>query len=329
MTEEGARFDRTLFAAVDTLETAQIPHALIGGVAASGMGRPRSTHDIDFFVRPEDADAVLEALAHNGFSTEKTDIRWLFKAWRENILVDIIFKSHGDIYFDEEMNQRACLVNYHGRKVRAVSPEDLIIIKCAVSNEGGPHHWHDALALLSHANLDWDYLVKRARRASKRVLALLVYAQSADILVPSATVFEMFKVIYGEEILRHFFEDRRDSLGATPSAGAASASLPLAPNAGSGMGLTLAQELELLRMEPDEYVAGRIKDELTRDERTGAQDVKVLVSNRRVILKGEALSENHREAVSEVVRGLAPGFELDNQLRVRVLPGPEGAEEIA
>jgi osmotically-inducible protein OsmY len=93
--------------------------------------------------------------------------------------------------------------------------------------------------------------------------------------------------------------------------------------------LTLAQELELLRNEPDEYVAGRIKDELTRDERTGAQDVKVLVSNRRVILKGEALSENHRELVSEVVRDLAPGFELDNQLRVPVLPGPEGAEEIA
>src|SRR5436309_2064985 len=54
-TEEGARFNRVLFSTLDALEEAGIPFALIGGVAAAGLGRPRSTDDIDVFVRPEAA----------------------------------------------------------------------------------------------------------------------------------------------------------------------------------------------------------------------------------------------------------------------------------
>src|SRR4051812_37960278 len=106
-TEEGDRFNKTLFDTVDSLVTEGVDYALIGGVAASGLGRPRPTHDIDVFVRPEDAEGALESLARYGFKTEKTDPMWLFKAWKNDILVDIIFKSSGDIYFDEEMGRHS------------------------------------------------------------------------------------------------------------------------------------------------------------------------------------------------------------------------------
>ena len=166
-TEMGEKFNRVLFSTLDALQVHNIPYALIGGIAVSGMGRPRSTHDIDIFVRPEDAEAALDALSKNGFETERTDLRWLFKGWKEEMMVDIIFKSQGDIYFDSEMNQHAKLINYHGHNIPAVSPEDLIIIKAAVHSEAGPHHWHDALAVLSHAVLDWKYLLQRSRRAPR------------------------------------------------------------------------------------------------------------------------------------------------------------------
>jgi hypothetical protein len=91
-TEVGEKFNRTLFSALDALEESKIDYALIGGVATSGLGRPRATHDIDIFVRPEDAGAALSALARHDFKTEKTDTAWLFKAWKEDILVDVIFK---------------------------------------------------------------------------------------------------------------------------------------------------------------------------------------------------------------------------------------------
>ncbi len=100
-TELGDIFDRTLFSALDALEERKIPYCIIGGIAASGLGRPRSTHDIDLFVRPEDAEAALEALGKHGFDTDRTDVRWLFKGWKEQMMVDIIFKSEGDIYFDD------------------------------------------------------------------------------------------------------------------------------------------------------------------------------------------------------------------------------------
>ena len=106
-TEMGEAFNRILFAATEALEEQKIPYAMIGGIAAIGLGRPRSTHDIDFFIRPEDAEVTLEALKRHGFDTERTDDRWLYKGFKEQMMVDIIFKSSGDIYFDSEMQERA------------------------------------------------------------------------------------------------------------------------------------------------------------------------------------------------------------------------------
>src|SRR6478672_5129166 len=96
-TEMGQRFDKVLFEALDAVEAKNIPYALIGGIAISGMGRPRSTHDIDLFVRPEDAEATLEALTQAGFEPERPELKWLLKAWKEDHMVDIIFRSQGDI----------------------------------------------------------------------------------------------------------------------------------------------------------------------------------------------------------------------------------------
>ena len=82
-TEGGARFDTALFATVDALEEANIPFAMIGGIATSGMGRPRSTHDIDLFVSPENAEAVIQVLGKKGFRTEKFDVEY---GWEGNTL---------------------------------------------------------------------------------------------------------------------------------------------------------------------------------------------------------------------------------------------------
>src|SRR5690606_19264521 len=94
-TEAGRRFDITLFSALDALEKSKASYAIIGGIAASSLGRPRSTQDIDIFVRPEDADAILEVLKLAGFRTEQTNPTWLFKAFKEDVPVDIIFRSEG------------------------------------------------------------------------------------------------------------------------------------------------------------------------------------------------------------------------------------------
>ena len=191
-------FDRVLGETIDALENSRVPYSLIGGIAATGFGRPRWTHDIDVFVRPEDAERTLEILAEIGFSTEKVDHTWLFKGYRDRVMVDVIFRSAGGIYFDTEMFERSVQMSFRGRQVRLLPPEDLLIIKAVVHNETGPRHWHDALGILTRTELDWEYLLRRAHQAPRRVLSLLVYAHSLDLLVPNWVIRRLFEQIYSE-----------------------------------------------------------------------------------------------------------------------------------
>jgi len=94
-------------------------------------------------------------------------------------------------------------VDLSGVRVCMVSPEDLIVIKAVVHDEQSPRHWFDALAMLSRTDLDWEYLLQRARKAARRVLSLLLYAQSNDVLVPDTVVRRLFQMVTeSEERLR-------------------------------------------------------------------------------------------------------------------------------
>src|SRR5690606_25049136 len=75
-TANGA-FQQVLGEVVAALEHAAVEYVLMGGIASTGHGRPRWTHDIDVFVRPTGADFALDALAERGFDTERTDPVWL------------------------------------------------------------------------------------------------------------------------------------------------------------------------------------------------------------------------------------------------------------
>ncbi len=194
---------RVLSEAEEALEREGIPHMLMGGLASSAHGRPRWTHDVDVLVRPSDAGRALEALGNAGFETQETDPFWLYKGIKEGVLVDVIFRSTGEIYLDDEMLAHARAVDVSGVRVCMVSPEDLIVIKAVVHDEQSPRHWFDAIAMLSRTDLDWEYLLQRSRKAARRVLSLLLYAQSNDVLVPDTIVRRLFQmVIESEESLR-------------------------------------------------------------------------------------------------------------------------------
>ena len=194
-TESGA-FQQALGEVVAALQRAAVEYVLMGGVASTGLGRPRWTHDIDVFVRPSGADTALDALAAAGFDTERTDPVWLFKAFKHGVLVDVIFHSTGGFYLDDEMLARSVERDYMDHRVRLIAPEDLLVIKAAVHDEQGPRHWHDALGVIGVNELDWDYVLRRARQAPRRVLSLLVYAHSLDKTVPNHVVRELYREIY-------------------------------------------------------------------------------------------------------------------------------------
>ncbi|MFN2614383.1 MAG: nucleotidyl transferase AbiEii/AbiGii toxin family protein [Actinomycetota bacterium] len=181
---------------VTTLEEAGIPFGLLGGVASATLGRPRFTRDVDVFVRPEEARRALVALAANGFATEETDAHWIFKAFKHGVLVDIVFRAKWEIYLDDEMIERSVRTTFHGHVVRTIPREDLCVIKAIIYDEATPRHWFDALSLIAAGDLDWEYLTRRAiASGGRRVLSLLLYATSIDLVVPDAVIRDLFEVV--------------------------------------------------------------------------------------------------------------------------------------
>ncbi len=52
----------------------------------------------------------------------------------------------------------------------------------------GGNCWYDALGVLARTQLDWPYLMRRARHGVRRVASLMLYAQSRDIPIPRFVV---------------------------------------------------------------------------------------------------------------------------------------------
>ena len=295
--ELSERFDRVLQAVVDALEPTSIPYLFIGGVASGGLGRPRSTADIDVFIRPEDRERVLQALGACGFETQRTDPVWLYKAFQDGILVDIIFKSKGEIYLDPQMLERQTQAEFHGKLLRLVSPEDLILIKALAHSELTPSHWHDALALLAYAELDWEYLLKRARMAPRRLLSLLLYAQSIDLWVPDSVVSRLYSDIFGagpRVLLRRVEAPRalREAAGERQR-----------------------QMESILRYEME-----RLQEDFALDERLGELAVNLSGELRGgvpyLVIQGEAMTEESRELLTVLAKKRFPEALIENQVRL-------------
>lgn len=193
------RFAAVLDRTVTTIERAGIDYAMIGGLGSATLGRPRWTRDIDILVAPADALRTLESLRGAGFETERTDEHWLYKAALDTVLVDVLFRTKGDIYLDDEMLEHVREGEVLGVRVRVASPEDQIVIKAIAHDEPSARHWNDALALIAGSAIDWDYLLHRARHGARRVLSLLVYAQSNDLVVPDTAIEDLHRTIYWGE----------------------------------------------------------------------------------------------------------------------------------
>jgi len=194
--DDAALFSEVLGEAIATVERAGVTYAVFGSIASFAYGRPDASGDIDLLLRPHEADRALDALAEAGYAVERTDPAWIYKAWRDGVLVDLIFRTKGDIPLDDEILAHATLLEYSGRVIRVVSPEDALVIEAAGNQSQEPQRWENALAILARGTIDWDYLERRARFAARRTLSLLIYAQSNDLIVPERTIRSLFDSVY-------------------------------------------------------------------------------------------------------------------------------------
>jgi hypothetical protein len=194
--DDPARFHDVLGRATRALEGDAVAHVVFGSIAASLYGRPEQSGDIDLLIGRADVQRALGALAHAGFETEETDPIWLSKAFLDGVMVDLMTQLTGALFLDDEMLAHARRIDVEGNEITVISPEDLVLVEVVTNSAESQAHWYVAIRILMRTPIDWDYLLHRARLAPRRMLALLVYAQSDDIEVPERVVRELLDRVY-------------------------------------------------------------------------------------------------------------------------------------
>jgi hypothetical protein len=143
------------------LRDAGLPFALAGSVACWARGAPQSRNDLDFLVRPEDAEAALEALVGVGMRAERPPEGWLLKAWDDaedgsETLVDLIFGPRGIRNVDDVL-RRAEIVPVAALDLPVVHLDDVLVMKLHAFDE----HACDYAGILAIARavreqVDWE-----------------------------------------------------------------------------------------------------------------------------------------------------------------------------
>ena len=183
--------------AIEVVEGEDLPYVVGGSLASMQWGRPTSIGDIDIIISPPDAKRLLGAFDAAGYETDEPEPQWLYKAKKDDITVDLIFQMQGDLFLDDAMVERGQLRDIEGTKARVMPPEDFIVSQAMSAREDTPDYWYNALGVLARSDLDWDYLVERASRSPRRVLSLLVFAESNDLSVPDTAIRSLFLELYG------------------------------------------------------------------------------------------------------------------------------------
>jgi predicted nucleotidyltransferase len=142
--------------AAAALQDAGVPFVLAGGLAAWARGGPESEHDVDFLVKPDDAERALQVLADAGMRTERPPEGWLYKAYSGDALIDLIFDPSGGPVTDELL-ERGDELEVMAMPLRVASLEDVMVTKLLAVNEQEPEYGSVLeVARALREQIDWD-----------------------------------------------------------------------------------------------------------------------------------------------------------------------------
>ena len=129
----------TMKRAAAALREAGVPFMLGGGLAIWARGGPPTDHDVDLFLREEDADRALDVLTGAGFVPERPPEHWLYKAWDAGNLVDLVFHPAGGPVDDGHF-ARATELEVSAQRVLVASIDDVLVTKLLAISEQAPDY---------------------------------------------------------------------------------------------------------------------------------------------------------------------------------------------
>ena len=165
------------------LREADVPFLLAGGIACWARGGPPTEHDVDFFVREEDAERALQVLVDAGMRPERPPEGWLLKAWHGEILIDLIFQPSGGPIGDEHF-ARAEQIDVMAQPLMVASLDDVITAKLLSLTEQEPDFTSVLeLARSLREQIDWEFVRERTA-ASPFARAFFTLVEELGIVEP-------------------------------------------------------------------------------------------------------------------------------------------------
>jgi predicted nucleotidyltransferase len=166
---------QTLRDITDFLQSQHLAHALIGGLATTVRGEPRSTLDVDLLVHC-DVSRCLELVG----GLDATRFQPLFGGVHEvvetayllplvhrqtSVKVDLALGLTG---FEQNAILNATQVDFGGFPVSVISAEDLMLMKTLA---GRPRDTDDVAKIVLRQGdaLDWDYVLQTARALEQAI----------------------------------------------------------------------------------------------------------------------------------------------------------------
>ena len=117
-----------------SLKRESIPFALAGGYAVWARGGPESDHDVDFVVRPDDADSARKVLLRDGHDPVDSKEDWLDKVGMDGVVVDVIHRLPiGEV--DDELLARCDLLSVDSVRMPVMRATDLLLSRLMALGE--------------------------------------------------------------------------------------------------------------------------------------------------------------------------------------------------
>jgi hypothetical protein len=161
MEEQFRQLTESMKRAAGVLRHAEIPFMLGGGLACWARGGPQTDHDVDFFVKPDDAERALEALTEAGMRKEYPAEDWLLKAYDGDVLIDLIFSPSGGP-IDDSWFERGEQIEVLAARMCVASLEDVLVTKLLALTEQEPDFASVlAVARMLREQIDWEEVRER------------------------------------------------------------------------------------------------------------------------------------------------------------------------
>lgn len=165
---------------IDILNESNIPYMLSGSMAMSMYIDPRATRDFDFiiYLKPDDVDRFCENFKED-YYCDKDAINDAVKRYSMFNIIDPTANKADFIFlknepFRQEEFGRKIKMDFWGKVIYVVSPEDLLISKLIWIQElQSELQMEDIKNLARLESLDWEYISKWVGRLKLKTFNLI------------------------------------------------------------------------------------------------------------------------------------------------------------